>query len=383
MFERISKIILVVLFISMITIPLLTINLQKGKISDAENRMLAYPPELYNEDGTRNENFTTDFETWINDNLGFRSTLVTQNAKIQYNVFNVLANGSDTVLGPKGEVNYATQDIIRSYQHFDLKSEDELKLICDGFQCANDYLAKKGIQLYYFQCWDKQSIYPEHFPRTVIQYGEQSRTDQIVDALKKRTNVRVISPKEALINGKQDYDTYSKWGDATHWTQRGAYIGYNLLMSEINKNNAGKYRVLEEKDYEITITDQGSTLFGGIHKEEYLENFVIREPKAYQTEEAPVWLSQWANCSRLVYFNDSVNNSDTLLILGDSYFDNFLYDDFAESFSKVVLVWGDYARDFSKMIEYYNPTIVVVENAERCDRTGNFAAAALELLNEE
>lgn len=379
MFEKSIKIITILMFISMITIPLLTVNLQKGKISVSENRTLAAPPDFYNKDGTRNEKFTSDFETWINDNIGFRSQLVIQNAKIQYNVFNVLANESDTILGPNGELNYATDSIIRSYQHFDLKSEAGLEKICNGFQSANDYLAEKGIQLYYFQCWDKQSIYPEYFPRTIIQYGEQSRADRNVEALKTRTSVNVVSPKEALIEGKKNYDTYSKWGDATHWTQRGAYIGYNLLMTEINKNNSGKYKVLEEQDYEITLTDQGSTLFGGIHKEDYLENFAIRNPKAYQTDEAPAWLSRWAYRSRLVYFNDSVNNNDTLLILGDSYFDNFLYDDFAESFSKVVLVWGDYSSEFSSIVDYYDPTIVVVENAERCDRTGEFAKAGIAL----
>lgn len=380
MFEKISKRIFIIFFIIMISIPIITINLQKGKISEAENRRLAYPPEFYNEDGTKNANFISDFERWFNDNLGFRSVLVRQNAKIQFYLFNVLSNNSDTILGPNGELNYATDRIIQSYQHLDLRTDEELQSYCEGFQCANDYLSERGIQLYYFQCWDKQSIYPEYFPTTVLQYGDISRTDQKIVALMNNTTVHIISPKNDLIANKEKYDTYSKWGDATHWTQRGAYIGYKLLMTEINRNNQGKYRVLDEEDYNITVTDQGSTLFGGIHKEDLEENFDIKNPKAYQTDEAPQWLSNWAYKSRLIYFNDSVNNDDTLLILGDSYFDNFLYDDFAESFHKVVFVWGDYGTDFVEVVDYYNPAIVVVENAERVDRVG-FSETALKMKN--
>ena len=40
-----------------------------------------------------------------------------------------------------------------------------------------DFLKERGIQLYYVQCWDRQSIYPEFFPNHILQYGNVSRTD--------------------------------------------------------------------------------------------------------------------------------------------------------------------------------------------------------------
>ena len=71
----------------MIGIPLLTTNLRKDKISEAENRILAPKAEIYTEEGVLNKNSTTDFETWINDNIGFRSQMVINNARIQYYIF--------------------------------------------------------------------------------------------------------------------------------------------------------------------------------------------------------------------------------------------------------------------------------------------------------
>ena len=369
MFDKISRIGFSVLFICMLVIPLLTTNLQQDKLSKSENRKLAPMAELYKEDGTLNGKFASDLETWINDNIGLRDWFVVNNANMQFYVFDVLANNSDSFLGPEGELNYATKSMLVDYQHLNLRTTKELEEIAESFQICAEYLEQKGIPFYYFQCWDKHSIYPEYFPDTVLQYGSVSKTDQLVEILKEKTDIVVISPKNELINAKLQYDTYSEWGDATHWTQRGAFIGYNILMSEINQKSNRKYKVLTEEDYQIDITDQGSTLFGGIHKEDYIEKFSINNPKAYLTEEAPAWLSQWQSRSRTIYQNDCIDNEDVLLVLGDSYFDSYLYDDFAESFHKVVFIWGDYFGELVDIVDYYQPTIVVAENAERCDRT--------------
>lgn len=381
MLERNSKRIFVFLFFLMILIPVFTINF-KETVSKAENRKLAGFPGIYRDDGGINTDIIEDFEAWFNDNIGLRSNFVMLNAKIQYYVFGVLPSSCDTILGPEGEFDYATENIIRSYQHLDMINEKELGDYVKSIQYVNDYLETKGIQFYYMQCWDKQSVYPEHFPNTIIQHGDISRTELITSVVEQGTNVCVINPKQALIDGKKEYDTYSRWGDATHWTQRGAYIGYRLLMDAINERNDGRYKVLSSEDYDIKITDQGDTLLGCIHKEEMLENFKIDSPHAYLSDEEPAWLSQWANRSRRVYYNDDVDNDDTLLIIGDSYLDNYLYDDLAESFHKVVLVWGDYVVELPQIIDYYNPDIVLMENAERSERTG-LVTMAVDIMNEQ
>lgn len=284
MFNRISKRVFVILFFAMLIIPLATINLKRNTRSETENRKLAQFPDFYDEEGKRNINFNSQFETWVNDNIGFRSEMVATNAKLQYYLFRVLTH-NDMYLGPNGEFNYATKEMLADYQHLNLKSEQELSYLAEGFQYAKDYLSDKDIQMYYFQCWDKHSIYPEYFPKTVIQYGEKSKTDQIVKALIEKTDVNVISPKAELIAGKDNYESYSKWGDSSHWTQRGAFVGYQKLMGEINNNNNGIYKMLQENDYNITVKDQGVILSGGIHKVCLLEKFEIKNPQAYLTNE--------------------------------------------------------------------------------------------------
>lgn len=373
MFNKISKIVFILLFFTMLIVPLITTNLKKNTISTAENRTLVSMPLLYNEDGTKNLNFNNDFEAWINDNIGFRSNMIITNAKIQYYLFDVLANNSDQYLGPNGEINYATPAILADYQHMNLYSKEHLNTIADSYQYISDYLEAQGKQFYYYQCWDKHSIYPEYFPDTVIQYGKVSKTDEIVSILTEKTSVNVISPKRKLIDNKDNYNTYSKCGDATHWTQRGAYIGYLELMDAINLNNKNEYYILKERDYNITVTDQGTTLFGGIHKEDMLENFEIKEPKAVLTNEK---LSLYKEDQRHRFFtNHNVNNNTRVLVIGDSYFNSFILDDIAESFYETLIIWGDYSQEIGNIIEEYNPDIIINENAERCDRTSGIIAA--------
>ena len=383
MFKKVSKCIFVSIFFLMIAVPAFATNFKKDKISVTEKRKLAPMAELIDDDGTLNGSFPDDFEAWINDNIGFREQMVEANAQIQYRLFDVLENNGNMKLGPNGELNYITKPIVKDYQHIYLKAPGVLKDITDSFQTVNDYLSDRGIQFYYFQCWDKQSVYPEQFPNTLNQYGDKSVTEQIVEALENDTTVDVISPKEKLIDAKSEYDTYGTWYDPTHWTQRGAFIGYSMLMSEINDNNDGKYKVLDETDYNITVKDQGSTIFGGIHEKDMLEDFEIKNPESYETDEEPLYLSPSADKTRKIRQNDSVDNDDTLLILGDSYFDGFLYDDLSESFHRVVQIWGDYTANIEEIVDYYKHAIVVCENAERCDRTQQMILAAKAVKGKE
>lgn len=356
----------IILFLLIIFLPLLTTNLKDDVISQAENRYLAPKASLYNENGEFNTGYVQDFETWFEDNIGFRDKFVLQNAWIQYYIFNLLANKSDNYLGPRGEFNYATDKILIDYQHNNMYSQEVLDQLAVSMQYINDYIERNGATLYYFQCWDKHEIYPEYFPDAVIQHGNISKTDEIVRTLIENTSINVISPKEMLIASKDKYDVYSKFGDPTHWTQRGAWLGYNLLIDEINEHSEIEYRKLNEENYNLDITDQGITLFGGIHRTEMLESFSIINPQAQKVDELTLYSDDERND---YYRNDHANNRIRVLILGDSYFDSFIIDDLAESFYETILIRNDYIRDIKAILDEYDADIVIMEHAERVDRT--------------
>lgn len=274
MLKKIYNISFIVIFMAIISLPLIKANWTSGGISEDENRYLAEAPKL-TVDGKFNEKFTSEVETWFMDHMGYRKQLIDYNAKMQYEVFGKMLTNSNYYLGRNGDVNYATDEMIMDYAHLNLRTEEEVAQIGDSYQVISDWLEEKGIQFYYVQCWDKHSIYPEQFMSSVNQIGDISKTDQVIDYLRENTTVNELSLKEVLIDNKQNYEVYSNWGDPTHWTDRGAYIGYKYIMEAINKNNDNKYMILQEEDYNITIEDKGITLNGFIHEEDMLEVFSL------------------------------------------------------------------------------------------------------------
>lgn len=226
------KVIFLVFSALFLLLPVIFFNRKNNTVSETEKRYLASKPVLYSADGVLNLHFVLDFEKWINDNIGFRSLMTGMNVKIKYYLFDTIDNNSDMYLGAHGELNYATADMILDYQHNNLYSEEYLEQYAKSMKIISDFVKSRGADFYYLQFWDKHSVYPEHFPKTVISHGNNSKTDGMIDALLGYTDVRVINPKDCLISAKSKYDTYSVWGDPSHWTPRGAYLTYIQVMEK-------------------------------------------------------------------------------------------------------------------------------------------------------
>ena len=350
-------------FLLVLFIPVITTNRENGGLSKDENRYLARRATLVKDDGSLNEAFASDFENWINDNIGLRSVLVRLNAGLQYRVFGNLSSAgtgnSDFYLGPKGEFNYAEKEMLVDYQHKNLYSQEQLDETAAAYQKIKDTLEARGIRYIYLQCRDKHSIYPEQFMTSVKQYGEESLVDQVMKNLKANTTVEIIDTTGVLKEGKTEGETFGRYTDPSHWTEFGAYLAYRQLMEELNH----KYKVLEPEDYDIEPVDMGTTLYGGIHERDVQPCYRIKHPGAVEDD---LQITPLKGTGHRIFTCESAGNDEVVLIIGDSYVENYILDDIAESFEKTIFVWGDYSDRFMDFVELYKPTIVINENAERC-----------------
>lgn len=365
--KKISAIIFIVLFFLMIAVPFTATFFQHEEVATEQNRRLARPPVFVAPPYRLNPSFTTDLEDWVNDHIGFRSFFAQTNGIMHIALFHRFPPDRPLVFGPKGELNYATFETMLDYQHKNRYPKEYLLRAAESLSGIDRFLKERGTKLYYYQCWDKHSIYPEYFPSQVLQYGALSKTEELLNTFEEKTEAAVISPKKELIEGKSRFETYSVFGDPTHWTQRGAYLGYRKLMDAINRDFPQKYPLLSEEDYEIRLQDMGLTLFGRIHREDLLERFEIKEPHAVQTREKLLFESKDKRSA--FYTNPAVENDTRLVIIGDSYFYYYILDDLAESFHETLFFWGDHLPELAKIEEVYHPDILVIENAEREDRT--------------
>ena len=379
MIKKIYNICFVIAFMAIISMPLIKANWTSGGISEDENRYLAKAPRI-TVNGKFNQKVTAEVETWFMDHMGYRKQMIDYNAKMQYDVFGKMLSNSNYYLGRYGDVNYATDKMIMDYAHLNLRTDEEVAKIGDSHQIISDWLGERGIQFYYVQCWDKHSIYPEQFMASVNQIGDVSRTDQVINYLRENTTVNELSLKELLIENKKDYEVYSNWGDPTHWSERGAYVGYKYIMEAINKNNDNKFKILQEEDYNITIQDKGITLNGFIHEEDMLEVFSIKEPKAQKVDKS-VMGDYAADQSHSVWQNPEAGNDTNLLLICDSYINSFIIEDIAESFSEVWLIWGNHLEGMDELVEMYSPDIVILESVERADVSSIVVRLAEKIAN--
>ncbi|MBR3241624.1 MAG: hypothetical protein IKN57_02125 [Parasporobacterium sp.] len=368
MLKKKLQIIFIVLFYLMIAVPLAAMFFQHEIMDIEENRRLAEPARLTVLQGGLNRDFPAEFERWLNDHIGFRKQMIQLHGQFHYYVYHVFPKEQPYMLGRAEALNYETGEMLLDYQHRNLYTEAYLKEAAESLQKIKDYAEAKNIDFYYFQCWDKHSIYPEHMPEEILQYGGNSKTDEILRALEEYTDIPVISPKAELLSAKKSCAPYSFWGDPTHWTERGSFIGYQVLMNRINQDRSKAFPVLTEADYKIRLKDDGLIRYGIIHKESIEEHFQLRDPKAELTSEK---LSSYAGEPRCFYYtNKAVNNDTRVLIIGDSYIHDFNLPSIAESFQETVFIHGSHMPDFQNLVETFDPDLIIIENAEREDRTG-------------
>ena len=377
MFRKINNSVLACCFLAVLFVPLLFTRWESGGVSEEENRNLAQFPSFV-VDGSFNLSFTKEFETWFMDHMGFRQKLITANKSLMQDVFDRSLTTSDWKIGKTGDSIYAPDAIVRDFAHANLRSAEEVAKIGNSYQAISDWLEERGILFYYVQCVDKHTVYPERFISYVKQLGDISKTDQVLEYLQNETTVSSIYFKQPLLDNKTKYDVFSHWGDPTHWTHRGAYISYRYMMEQINNDLPSPLKILTESDYHITY----QTNYSSNNESEQTEVFTIQNPKA-QRGDVTV-MEQWAEDHRhSVWKNPEVGNDKRLLVMGDSYFNNYLIDDIAESFGEVWLIWGDYTANLPEIVELYNPDIVIYECAERVDRSSSVCNLSQELLDAE
>ena len=370
MFKKINNIIFVVLFLAVLFVPLLFTRWESGGISEEENRNLAAFPAVVAE-GRFNLSFTKDFETWFMDHLGFRQKLIGANKSLMQDVFDRSLTTSEWKTGKTGDSIYAPLSIVEDFAHVNLRTQESVATIGDSYQVVHDWLEGKGIPFYYVQCVDKHTVYPERFISSVKQIGDVSKTDQILSYLQDKTSVNAIYFKQILKDNKESHPVFSHWGDPTHWTYRGAYLSYRHMMEQINKEFSVSLKVLTEQDYTISYqTNQGPN-----GETEQIEVFSITNPQAQKSDVAV--MGEWGTDERhSVWKNPNAGNDKRLLLMCDSYFNNYLIDDLAESFGEVWLVWGDYTAVLPQIVELCDPDIVIYECAERVDRSMAVCALA-------
>ncbi len=229
-------------FFVMLVVPMLHISEEKK--SNAENRNLAvYDPIVRN--GKFNMNYGNKVDKWFGDRFWGREEIMgayfslVLNLNKYPNIGRVVYNPDSNWMFNFGEIDYRKP------------TEDKIsKEIITSINKFNHYVETKGAKLYLLIVPAKADVYRNEtrFYRDI----KGIRKGELIEKLQKESKYTVVFTYEKLVEfSKRDFVFFKS---DTHWTDWGAFAGYQVLMSEIKKEFPAVY-IANENDYIISCNN--------------------------------------------------------------------------------------------------------------------------------
>ena len=344
------KKLIILVFLMIITLPQISFWIVNGdtkEVSTTENRKLNEKPELKISTITE---YPQKFDDYYNDHLPFRTELRTLWTKLNYRLFNTTVD-SRVIIGKEGWLFYRGDNSIEQVQGTINFTDNQKERILTGIQTNAQKLKEKNIEMYVLILPNKENIYREYLPDSIIIKDQVSRTEKLVDYIQKETNINIVYPKEELLEAKKDYQIYKKYD--THWNDIGAFIGTIALQKKIDSSFSFDLN-------NMTIEEKDKLVSGD------LANFASLNDELFEKAATVVDFYPEIQCTSksngpYTEFNSNSKNDKTVLFIGDSFREG-MQQYLSKLYKRVIYMHRD---DYKNEVEKFNPDIVIVEAVER------------------
>ena len=350
--ERRKNIATIILFFALIGLPYLLwpMGEQFLDTQENENRTLAEIPTLTLAEISY---FPSRMEKYIDDHLPFRNEMIQSYNLIRYTLgetFNGVIKGKD------GWLFYTGNDLVDHYKGRNLLTEEQLIQIADNLVRSRDKFAEEGREFVIFIAPNKNRIYADYMPDYYGEPAEMYQGQQIVEYLRKNTDLRVIFPVEelekAVNNSGEELLFYYKTD--THWNPMGAYIGASALLKELGIEMP-MYDEIEIKAEEFV----GGDLANMLNLSSKIDAGMKYEPKTHERSEVEI-----ERRDPIVAYHNLAHGLDQrkIMIYRDSFATNMLPTINSQFSENRILHFVDYT---SEMVRQEDPDIFVLEAVER------------------
>ncbi len=349
-----ANIVVLFLFLGVIFLPTLDDLFihSNSKFKSTEKRVMAQMPTL---NFTRLDSilkFPQEYESYFNDNFGFRNILTYWNAMIRLKLFHMSPIKS-VIVGKNGWLFYdgdACSDgvPIASYRGLVSYSQKNLEAIRKNIEAQKKWLEERGIRYLIVIAPDKPTIYPEYMPDNIKVARAYTRTDQLIEYLKKSgSKMQILDLRDELRNAKSQYPVYYKTDH--HWNRFGGFLAAQAIVREL----APYYPGLEPfslSNYEVTAekTKGIGNLAGMMAIPEHLEDVEI--------------LFSF-NPLSLKHIEEYARQSPKIIIFHESFI-NAVMPFLSDHFRYIAKMrWSPGILDY-RLIELSKPDLVIVEIEE-------------------
>ncbi len=358
------NVVLIAVFLLALLLPAVFINPAGGRVSQKENRMLASRPP-FAEMLTSPSEYIRQFDRFFADNVGFREPLIDGYDRFFARVGNNVQyteGQTPMLIGEEGHHYHAGGRMIEKFQGKPFLSAAQIAGLAEGLESAKQYLEDRGIPLIFMLCTDKETVYPEYYPPSILRGPGPTPVESITRYLRERTDVDLFDIRECLLAAKKEYLVYPKDGDInilSHYSQIGGFFAYQELMKHI-----GRYRPELEAFTldDVLITTETIGSYPDIPNVQLKQGPVGRLLDASFFDPVPLTHPM---------FNLAYEGKDgslpILLLMRDSYAGEgyFLTRYLPQHFSNTITVHWRNMEFLTDYVEYFQPDIVVFEVVER------------------
>lgn len=321
-----------------------------------------YLPELETESF---QELANSLSVYVEKRIGYREEALTLYQQINDKLFSIMDHPT-YMYGEEGHVFFKGEPFIRDFQHLNLDADyaEEFAQGLSGFQA---YTHEKGADFLYFYIPNKETIYPEYYPKGVEVYGDVSRTDQILQALDEK-GVAYYFAKDVMLEAKKTTLVNNVKYDAGHWNDNGAFACIQHLYTLLQQKHP-QLEVLEKEEFNIRQVVMKTLQVSDFEINESVPEYSLKQTTAIdKTEEfrAQAVISYPDNYVAH-YENPDCPDQPKLLIFGDSYLEGMDHF-FTNHFSEYTYIhrYNVYNQEFfDYYVDLLEPDIVIFENPER------------------
>ena len=293
-------------------------DISKAEKSEQENRILASRPS-FSQFFDKSGNYGKAFEQWFNDHFFGRKNLIELNTKLQrLNQYYSYA-GAQKI---SDDWSVIQSDV--TSQHFSLP---ELFAIKRSIENYNNFCHKNGIKCYIEIVPKKGEFLKDSSLKKAI---DTDHSSVIYKYLNKNNITNVVYPLDALSKHNQTDLVYFKTDH--HWTEWGAYWGYQDLMQRI-KQDFPRLVPVTEQDYDIfydnRVRAEGDRSFwyGSACKLLKLDEKTcpLNTPyRYYKHKDEKSLKMEWdLKYNNKDFYYPHAKNKEKVVIIGNSFTENF------------------------------------------------------------
>jgi hypothetical protein len=329
---------------------------------ESERRLPNYCPDL-RQDSLNT--FAKKFDKYLEDQLTGRKNINTINNLIEYSIFNELADNPNVFFGKDGWMFFVGETAREAFENRHPLTPEQLEKMKEVLVARRDWLKQRGIYFYLIFPPMAYSVYEENLGPRLFRHNKKSKLDQLLEYLKKNTDLDVIDIYTPIMEAKKKYPYELYYKTDVHWNYVGAYVAYRAMIDCMKKDFPDIGDALAFKDiFWFQFDDRIGVLLKLIALEDYLTNHECFPCSKYLNAKTdtlhPVYPEYVSPEDPLCIVNRNVHRPK-MLMFRDS-FSFWLIKYLTNHFSSSTYLWTPIF--YPSIIEKEKPDIVIQEMAD-------------------